>query len=63
MRIKKTIETENGAVEIHADLTSEQVQFLLEVGLNVIMAKGTRPFIAPGERESHDLHQGNGTIQ
>lgn len=63
MRIKKTIETESGAVEIHADLTSEQVQFLLEVGLNVVMAKGVRPFIAPGEKAPHDLHQGNGTIQ
>lgn len=63
MRIKKIIETENGAVEIHADLTSEQVQFLLEVGLNVIMAKGVKPFISPGEKEPHDLHQGNGTVQ
>jgi len=63
MRIKKTIETENGAVEIHADLTSEQVQFLLEVGLNVIMAKGVKPFITPGEKKLHDLHQGNGTVQ
>lgn len=63
MRIKKTIETENGAVEIHADLNPDQVQFLLEVGLNVVMAKGVRPFIAPGEKEPHDLHQRNDTVQ
>ena len=63
MRIKKTIETENGAVEIHAELNPDQVQFLLEVGLNVVMAKGVRPFVAPGEKAIHDLHPSSDTIQ
>lgn len=63
MQIQKLIELEDGSAEIQANLSSEQVQFLVEVGLNVVLAKGARPFITPNEFNRHDLHQGTDTAQ
>ena len=63
MQIDKIIETPEGAVEIKASLTAEQVQFLLEVGLNVVLAKGAKPFLSHEEFDRHQLHNGTDTIQ
>ncbi len=63
MQIQKTIETEDGAVEIRANLSPEQVQFLLEVALNVVLAKGAKPFLTPNDFDEHDLHDGVDSVQ
>lgn len=63
MQINKTIETEDGAVEIQASLSPEQVQFLIEVGLNVVLAKGAKPFIRAEDFTIDQLHVGPRTTQ
>lgn len=63
MQIQKTIETEDGAVEIRANLSPEQVQFLIEVGLNVVLAKGAKPFIRAEDFTIDQLHVGPNTTQ
>lgn len=45
MQIKTAVETEDGHVEIHADLTPEQLRFLIEVGLSVVLSKGAHNFV------------------
>lgn len=63
MQIQKIIETPEGAVEVQANLSPEQVQFLLEVGLNVVLAKGAKPFLTPEEFDPHQFVPGPKIIQ
>jgi hypothetical protein len=62
MQINKIIETEDGAVEVNATLSPEQVQFLLEVGLSIVLAKGAKTFMVQKEREPSSLIQGTGVM-
>ena len=43
--IKKIIETPEGEVEFQANLSNEEVQFLLEFAINSLMKEGAIPFI------------------
>lgn len=63
MQIQKIIETPEGAVEVQANLSPEQVQFLLEVGLNVVLAKGAKPFIRAEDYSLEQLHNGPESVQ
>lgn len=44
MKLNTVIETDKGAVEFTANLTAEEVQFLLEYSINMLMANGALPF-------------------
>lgn len=44
MHIKKAIETDAGAFEIEGHFTPEEVQVILEVGLNTLFKTGSLPF-------------------
>lgn len=63
MQIQKTIELDDGSVEVSANLSPEQVQFLLEVGLNVVLAKGAKPFIQRDSFTVDQLHEGSEVVQ
>ena len=63
MQINSVVETPEGAVEVSANLSPEQVQFLLEVGLNVVLAKGAKPFVQSSDFTSDQLHPGPETVQ
>ncbi len=63
MQINSIVETPEGAVEVNANLSPEQVQFLLEVGLNVVLVKGAKPFIQKEDFTIDQLHQGPEIIQ
>lgn len=63
MQIQKTIELDDGSVEVSANLSPEQVQFLIEVGLNVVLAKGTKPFVQKGSFTVDQLHDGPEVVQ
>jgi len=63
MKINSIVETPEGAVEVSANLSPEQVQFLLEVGLNVVLAKGARPFVQENNFTVDQLHGGTETVQ
>jgi hypothetical protein len=57
------VETPEGAVEIQANLSEEQVKFLIEVGLNVVLAKGAKPFIQASDYTPDQILTGTGTVQ
>lgn len=63
MQINSIVETPEGAVEVNANLSPEQVQFLLEVGLNVVLAKGAKPFVQKNSYTTDQLHEGPEIIQ
>ena len=63
MMIETVVETREGAVDLKANLSPEQVKFLIEIGLNVVLAKGATTFAGINEHAIHDIHQGNGTPQ
>lgn len=44
MKIKHAIENQDGTVELQANLNAEELGFVLEVGLNYLLAKGVMPF-------------------
>ena len=63
MKLQTVIETENGDVQFSGELTNEQVKFLLEVGLNIVMANGAVPFMTQNEYEDVVAHPGTDTQQ
>jgi hypothetical protein len=44
MYIKKALEMEDGTLEIEGKFTPEEVQIILEVGLNTLYKTGALPF-------------------
>lgn len=63
MRINQIVETPEGEVEVSANLSEEQTRFLIEVGLNVVLAKGAKPFIQDTDFEPSQILTGTDTIQ
>jgi hypothetical protein len=57
MEVKTVIETPEGAVEYTAMLSPEETKFILEYGLNVLMAKGAVPFTVMDEKDVATLHE------
>lgn len=44
MEIKKSIKTEKGTVVFEGEITPEEHDFILSVGLNELLAQGALPF-------------------
>lgn len=44
MELKKVIETEEGTVEFTGTLEGKELQAVIEVGLNTLLAHGALPF-------------------
>lgn len=63
MKINKVIELPDGAVEITANLNQAQVEFLIEIGLNIVLAKGAKPFIDKNDFTIEQLQNGTSTVQ
>ena len=63
MLINQVIETPEGAVEVNANLSNEQVKFLIEVGLNVVLSRGAQPFIQKTDYTPDQIIPGTDTIQ
>lgn len=50
MKVKKTIELEDGTYEIDAEFNKEEMDSIIEIGLNVLLAHGALPF-QPSEED------------
>ena len=55
MLINKTIETQDGTVEFKGNLLDEELDFVIEVGLNVILAQGDTNFLSSRSKKVDDL--------
>jgi hypothetical protein len=51
LKLNTVLETDKGAVEFTANLTPEEVQFLLEYSINMLMANGALPFTLVDEAQ------------
>jgi hypothetical protein len=62
VRIKKAFETPDGVMEIEGEFSPEEVQVILEVGLNVMYQQGALPFRAGKLVDIAEFHDtpGNG---
>ena len=60
MLINKTIETPEGTVEFKGNLLDEELDFVIEVGLNVILAQGATNFLSDKSKRLNDLNTSSG---
>ncbi len=44
MKVNHTVENQDGTVTFEANLNNEELDFVIEVGLNFLLAKGVMPF-------------------
>jgi hypothetical protein len=44
MHVNKTIETEKGTVKFEGELEQNELDFVIKVGLNVLLSRGALPF-------------------
>lgn len=63
MKVNQVIELEDGTLDLKANLSEDELQMVVEVGLNVLMAHGTMPFIKDSAKAAHDLHPGTESHQ
>lgn len=61
MKVNKTIETPNGPITFQGELTNEELDLVIEVGLNFLLAQGALPMKAMDH--FHDAHVGPETEQ
>ena len=55
MKISKTVQTEKGRVRFEGDVTQQEYDLIMEIGLNVLLAQGAIPFaLRQIEEESED---------
>jgi hypothetical protein len=52
MYIKRLIETEHGAVEFSAELSGEELEVVITVGLNTLLRAGALPFLTEQRHEN-----------
>jgi hypothetical protein len=51
MEINKAIKTENGTVEFRGELTQDEFDLVLQVGLSTLFAHGAIPFTVVDDEE------------
>lgn len=51
MEIKKVIKTSNGTVKFKGEITDEEHEFILSVGLNTLLEAGALPFVQAEEED------------
>lgn len=54
MLINKSVELENGSVQFNGELSSQELDLVLTMGLNYLLAKGAVPFTS---KQKEDIHQ------
>lgn len=51
MKIKKVIHREEGIYQVDCDFNQEEMDSIIEIGLNVLLAHGALPFTEAEEEE------------
>ncbi len=45
MKVDKTVETDKGTVKFEGELTEDELNLVIEIGLNVLLANGAIPLV------------------
>ena len=54
MKVKKVIEREEGTYGVDTEFSEDEINSIIEIGLNVLLAHGALPF-QPAEDEEEDF--------
>jgi hypothetical protein len=63
MKVNQVVELEDGTLDLKANLSEDELQMVVEVGLNVLMAHGSIPFLNEKSVEAHQIQAGTTTPQ
>lgn len=63
MKLSKSIEGPNGIVTFTGELTSEELDLILSVGLNYLLQQGALPMKSMEESELHSFGPGSEELQ
>lgn len=55
MKIKKVLETEESTYNIDCEFNEEEINSIIEIGLNVLLAHGALPFQETDEEDVYDV--------
>lgn len=55
MKVNKTIENDNGTYIVDCEFNSEEMDGIIEIGLNVLLAHGALPFQATDEEDTYEV--------
>jgi len=56
--VNKTVELENGSVQFNGELSSQELDLVLTMGLNYLLAKGAVPFTSKKKEDVHNNESG-----
>lgn len=63
MRVSKTIETPDGTIQFEGELSQEELDLILSVGINFLMEQGAIPFKVMSEKKKADFGEGSKELQ
>lgn len=63
MKINKTVQTPNGPVTFSGEMSQEEFDFVVEAGLNYLLAKGQIPYQVVDEEDLASIVPGTETHQ
>ena len=63
IRIKKSLETPEGTVNFEGELSQEELDLVLSVGMNFLMQQGALPFRVMDSSNAAAIVEGNETQQ
>ena len=63
MQISKVIKTDEGTVKFEGEITQEEHEFVLTVGLHTLIQQGALPFIVAEEEELSSFVPGTDNVQ
>lgn len=55
MQIKHSVEQENGTYVYQASLTGKELELVVEVGINYLLAQGAFPFVSEEKAEESGI--------
>lgn len=65
MKISKSVETEDGTIQFAGELSPDEVEFIIGIGLNYLVKTGAIPFkvTSSGSSQLASFIEGNDTPQ
>lgn len=63
MKVAKTFETPDGTVHFEGELSQEELDLIISVGINFLMQQGAIPFKVMGEKNKADFGEGSEEFQ
>lgn len=63
MQVSKLLKTSEGTVKFEGELTEEEHEFVVNIGLATLLEEGAIPFITATEENAHSFVPGSDELQ